>query len=250
MFSSSLDHIGPLARSVSDIALAFDALQGSDPRDPICTDRPPVMPDLSGEITGLRIAVAGDHFARGMTPAVAQTLAQVSQALNVTRTVTLLESARARAAAYIITASEGSQLHLSRLQTRLQDFDPATRDRFLAGALIPSSWYLQAQRFRRWYRDQVRQLFDTVDLIVAPTTPCVAPLIDQTTMELDGEPVLVRPHLGFYTQPLSFIGLPVLSVPVQRPGELPVGVQLIARPYDEATIFQAAAALEQAGITL
>ena len=250
LFSSSLDHIGPLARSVSDIALAFDALQGSDPRDPICTDRPPVMPDLSGEITGLRIAVAGDHFARGMTPAVAQTLAQVTQALNVTRTVTLPEAARARAAAYIITASEGSQLHLSRLQTRLQDFDPATRDRFLAGALIPSSWYLQAQRFRRWYRDQVRQLFDTVDLIVAPTTPCVAPLIDQTTMELDGEPVLVRPHLGFYTQPLSFIGLPVLSVPVQRPGELPVGVQLIARPYDEATIFQAAAALEQAGITL
>ncbi|MEO0350236.1 MAG: AtzE family amidohydrolase [Cyanobacteria bacterium P01_A01_bin.15] len=250
LFSSSLDHIGPLARSVSDIALAFDALQGSDPRDPICTDRPPVVPDLSGEITGLRIAVAGDHFARGMTPAVAQTLAQVTQALNVTRTVTLPEAARARAAAYIITASEGSQLHLSRLKTRLQDFDPATRDRFLAGALIPSSWYLQAQRFRRWYRDQVRQLFDTVDLIVAPTTPCVAPLIDQTTMELDGEPVLVRPHLGFYTQPLSFIGLPVLSVPVQRPGELPVGVQLIARPYDEATIFQAAAALEQAGITL
>ncbi|MEM9980497.1 MAG: AtzE family amidohydrolase, partial [Cyanobacteria bacterium P01_D01_bin.2] len=72
----------------------------------------------------------------------------------------------------------------------------------------------------------------------------------QTTMDLDGEPVLVRPHLGFYTQPLSFIGLPVLSVPVQRPGELPVGVQLIARPYDEATIFRVAAALEQAGITL
>ena len=101
MFSSSLDHIGPLARSVGDIALAFGVLQGSDPRDPICTERPPVLPDLAGEITGLRLAVAGDHFARGMTPAVAQVLAQVTQALNVTRTVTLPEAARARAAAYI-----------------------------------------------------------------------------------------------------------------------------------------------------
>ena len=68
-------------------------------------------------------------------------------------------------------------------------------------------------------------------------------------MDLEGETVLVRPHLGFYTQPLSFIGLPVLSVPVHLPGELPVGVQLIARPYDEQSLFTAAIALEQAGIT-
>lgn len=250
LFSSSLDHIGPFARSVRDIALAFNVLQGDDPRDPVCTDRPKAVPDLSGDIHGLRIAIAKGHFARGMTPPVAQALARVTEALNATHTVTLPESARARAAAYIITASEGSQLHLSRLQTQLQDFDPATRDRFVAGALIPSSWYLQAQRFRRWYRHQVRQLFDRVDLIVAPTTPCVAPFIDQTTMGLDGESVLVRPHLGFYTQPLSFIGLPVLSVPVRLSGELPVGVQLIARPYDETTIFRAAAALEQTGILI
>ena len=183
-----------------------------------------------------------------MPPTVAQALKIVAKALQATRTVTLPESARARAAAYIITASEGSQLHLSRLQTQLQDFDPATRDRFVAGALIPSSWYLQAQRFRRWYQNQVMQVFETVDLILAPTTPCPAPLIDQTTMDLDGEAVPIRPHLGFYTQPLSFIGLPVLSVPVQHPGSLPVGIQLIAPPYHETTIFKAAAALERAGV--
>ncbi|MEO0375528.1 MAG: amidase family protein, partial [Cyanobacteria bacterium P01_A01_bin.17] len=166
-----------------------------------------------------------------------------------TDTVVLPESARARAAAYLITASEGSQLHMDRLRTRLQDFDPATCDRFLAGALMPSHWYIQAQRFRRWYRDQVREIFDSVDLLLAPTTPCPAPLIDQTTMELDGETVLVRPHLGFYTQPLSFIGLPVLSVPVHLPGELPVGVQLIASPYREDVLFRAAAVLERLGVT-
>ncbi|ESA35596.1 amidase [Leptolyngbya sp. Heron Island J] len=248
LFSSSLDHIGPFARSVQDVAIAFNALQGYDPRDPICTNQPEAKVDLSGDITNLRLAIAGDHFARGMTSTVAQALDIVGKTLNATHRVTLPESARARAAAYIITASEGSQLHLSRLQTRLQDFDPATRDRFVAGALIPSNWYHQAQRFRRWYSEQVSQVFKTVDLILAPTTPCPAPLIDQTTMDLDGESVLVRPHLGFYTQPLSFIGLPVLSVPVQLPGELPVGIQLIARPYDETTIFQVAAALEQAGV--
>ncbi|MEM9164882.1 MAG: AtzE family amidohydrolase [Cyanobacteria bacterium P01_F01_bin.4] len=249
LFSSSLDHIGPFARSVQDVASAFEVMQGADQRDPICCDQPAVVPDLSGEMAGVRVAIATGHFARGMAPTVAQAFEKVTTALKVTDTVTLPEAARARAAAYLITASEGSQLHMSRLQTRLQDFDPATCDRFIAGALMPSSWYIQAQRFRRWYRDQVREVFNTVDLILAPTTPCPAPFIDQTTMELEGKTVLVRPHLGFYTQPLSFIGLPVLSVPVHLPGELPVGVQLIARPYDEATLFKAAAALEQADIT-
>ncbi|MGR3274829.1 AtzE family amidohydrolase [Acaryochloris marina NIES-2412] len=257
LFSSSLDHIGPFARSVEDIALAFEVLQGPDSRDPICTDRPRIAPDLSGDMTGIRVAmatgrsktIATEHFSRGMTTPVAQALDQISSALQVTQTLTLPESAQARAAAYLITASEGSQLHLQRLQTRLQDFDPATRDRFVAGAMMPNSWYLQAQRFRRWYRDQVREIFKTVDLIIAPTTPCSAPLIDQTSMELDGEMVPVRPHLGYYTQPLSFIGLPVLSVPIFLPGELPVGIQLIARPYDENTIFKAAMVLEQQGIT-
>lgn len=257
LFSSSLDHIGPFARSVEDIALAFEVLQGLDSRDPICTDRPPIAPDLSGDMTGIRVAmatgrsktIATEHFSQGMTATVAQALEKVSSALQVTQTVTLPESARARAAAYLITASEGSQLHLQRLQTRLQDFDPATRDRFVAGAMMPNSWYLQAQRFRRWYRDQVREIFKTVDLIIAPTTPCPAPLIDQTTMELDGQTVPIRPHLGYYTQPLSFIGLPVLSVPIFLPDQLPVGIQLIARPYDENTIFKAAVALEKLGVT-
>ncbi|QUY41797.1 AtzE family amidohydrolase [Acaryochloris marina] len=257
LFSSSLDHIGPFARSVEDIALAFEVLQGPDSRDPICTDRPPIAPDLSGDMTGIRVAmatgrsktIATEYFSQGMTATVAQALEKVSSALQVTQTVTLPESARARAAAYLITASEGSQLHLQRLQTRLQDFDPATRDRFVAGAMMPNSWYLQAQRFRRWYRDQVREIFKTVDLIIAPTTPCPAPLIDQTTMELDGQTVPIRPHLGHYTQPLSFIGLPVLSVPIFLPDQLPVGIQLIARPYDENTIFKAAVALEKLGVT-
>ncbi|MDB9525019.1 AtzE family amidohydrolase [Oscillatoria sp. CS-180] len=247
LFAASLDHIGPLARSVRDIAASFDAMQGTDARDPVCTERQPALtlPELEQGIESLRIAIAGDYFERGMEPAVESALTKVKTALDITQTATLPEAAKARTAAYLMTASEGSQLHLQRLQTRLMDFDPETRDRFLAGAMIPASWYLQAQRFRRWFQTQVKSIFDQVDVLIAPTTPCVAPFIDQKTMDIAGQSILVRPHLGLYTQPLSFIGLPVLSAPVAEPGALPVGVQIIAAPYQEAVILKVARWLEK-----
>lgn len=250
LFVGSLDHIGPFARSLRDIAITFDLLQGQDPTDPVCTTRPPepTLPQLQQGIDGLRIAIADDYFAKGGDPEVYAAVEQVAKALGASQHVIIPEAHRARAAAYVITASEGSNLHLERLKTRPHDFDPATRDRFLAGALIPNTWYLQAQRFRRWYRDQVRELFQQVDLILAPTTPCVAPKIGQQTMMMDGVEVLVRPNLGLYTQPLSFIGLPIISVPIQRPDALPLGVQIIAAPYNEALILRAAAVLEAQGI--
>ncbi|MBW4558984.1 MAG: AtzE family amidohydrolase [Trichormus sp. ATA11-4-KO1] len=250
LFSSSLDHIGPFARSVQDIAIAFDVLQGEDQLDPVCTKRPPQLcvPQLNQDISGIRIAIAGDYFAKGAAPEALAAVQKVADALNVTEYVTIPETHRARAAAFVITASEGANLHLDKLKSRPQDFDPATRDRFLAGALIPSNWYLQAQRLRSWYRDRLREVFQNVDIILAPTTPISAPLIGQQTMILDGEEILVRPHLGLFTQPLSFIGLPVLSVPIQRPNALPLGVQLIAAPDNEALILQVAAVLESQGV--
>jgi aspartyl-tRNA(Asn)/glutamyl-tRNA(Gln) amidotransferase subunit A len=251
LFSSSFDHVGPFARSVRDIATAFDILQGEDDRDPVCTKRPPelCLPQLNQDISGIKIAIADDYFVKGAAPEALAAVERVARALDVNEYVTIPEAHRARAAAFVITASEGSNLHLEKLRSRPQDFDFATRDRFLAGALIPSQWYLQAQRFRSWYRDRVREIFQNVDMILAPTTPIPAPLIGQQTMILDGEEILVRPHLGLFTQPLSFIGLPVLSVPIQRPNALPLGVQLIAAPYNEALILKVAAILEAKGIS-
>lgn len=250
LFSSSLDHIGPLARSVRDIATVFDLLQGPDPSDPVCPDRSPepCLLQIGQGIAELRIAVADDYFTQGAEPEALAAVEHVAQALGVHTHVTLPETQRARAAAYLITASEGSNLHLADLQTQPEAFDPATRDRFLAGALIPASWYLQAQRFRAWYRDRVRAVFEDVDIILAPTTPCVAPHLGQTTMILENKEVLTRPNLGVFTQPLSLIGLPVLSVPIHLPGLLPLGVQLVAAPYQEAFILRVAAVLEAQGI--
>jgi AtzE family amidohydrolase len=250
LFSSSLDHVGTFARSVPDIATAFDVLQGADDRDPVCTPRSPELSiaTLYHDISDLKIAVADDYFTQGASPPALAAVQKVAEALNVNQYITIPESHRARAAAFIITACEGANLHLEHLKSRPQDFDPATRDRFLAGALIPNSWYLQAQRFRKWYRDRLREIWQNIDIILAPTTPISAPLIGQKTMMLDGEEIAVRPHLGLFTQPLSFIGLPVLSVPVQLPDSLPLGVQIIAAPYNEALILRVAAVLESQGI--
>lgn len=250
LFSSSFDHIGTFARSVRDIATTFDILQIADSRDLVCTTRPPeyCFPQLNQGIEGLRIAVADGYFTQGAEPEALAVVTQVARTLNVNNSVTLPESHRARAAAYIITASEGANLHFTNLRSRPQDFDPATRDRFLAGTMMPANWYIQAQRFRQWYRLRVQEIFQSVDIILAPTTPCVAPPLGVEKMVIAKEEVLVRPNLGLFTQPLSFIGLPVLSIPIQRPNSLPLGVQIIAAPYNEALILRVAAVLESQGI--
>lgn len=253
LFVGSLDHVGPFARSVRDIATVFDLLQGPDNRDPVCCDRPPepCLPQLNQGIENLRIAVADGYFAEGATDAALGAVQQVATALQVTRRVTLPDPQRARSAALIMTALEGAELHLPDLRHRSQDFDPMTRARFLAGALLPASWYIQAQRFRQWYRQQVEQMFRDVDIILAPTTPYPAFAIGQGKIEVKGAMLPSRPNLGRFTQPLSFIGLPVLSVPVYRPesgGTLPLGVQIIAAPHHESLILRTAAVLEAQGI--
>lgn len=246
LFSSSLDHIGHFANSVRDIATIFDILQGEDEKDPVCKKRPleKCLPKINNDISQIKIAIADDYFTQKSDPLILAAVEKVAANLGVTNYVTIPEAKIARAAAFVITACEGANLHLEKLKSRPQDFDFATRDRFLAGALIPNSWYLQAQRFRRWYRDEVRKIFANIDIIIAPTTPITAPLIGEQTMILGGEEILIRPHLGLFTQPLSFIGLPVLSIPIPQTDGLPSGVQLIAAPDHEDLILQVAAFLE------
>ncbi len=249
-FVDAFDHLGPLARSAEDLALSFDALQGWDPDDPVCTDRPAdlTLPTLIDGIGGLRIAIAGDYFARGAEPEAFEAVATVAKALGATKTVVLPQANVARSAAYVITAIEGAQLHLPRLRSRPQDFDPDTRERFMAGALLPGAWYAKAQRFRRHYRAQVLKIFEEVDIVLAPATPCTAPKLGQVMMKLGGVDLPVRANLGLFTQPISFIGLPVVAVPTCKPGGLPIGVQVIAKPYNEQAALRVAYHLEKQGV--
>jgi AtzE family amidohydrolase len=233
LFAPSFDHVGLFARTVRDLAVAFDALQ-----DSVC------LPELHKGIDGLRIAVADGYFATLGLPEVFEPVGRAALALGVTRTITIPDADKARASAFIITACEGANLHLQDLRTRPQDFDPLVIERFLAGALVPASWYMQAQRFRAVFREKMRALFETVDVILAPTTPCPAIKIDQPTILIDGKELPSRPNIGVFTQPLSFVGLPVISVPVFDDGALPLGVQVIGAAYNESAVLRVAAHLE------
>jgi aspartyl-tRNA(Asn)/glutamyl-tRNA(Gln) amidotransferase subunit A len=248
-FVASFDHLGPFARTTRDLALAYDAMQGPDAEDAACVDRPvePAMSSLVKGIGDLRIAVAGGYFKKNLFPEAREAMTRVAKALSVTREVEIPEAARARAAAYVISTCEGASLHLDRLRTRPNDFDPAVRDRLLAGAMIPAPFVDRAQKFRRWYHDRVLELFKTVDVILAPATPCIAPKLGQATFLLDGVELPVRPNIGIHTQPISFIGLPVVAVPIPL-DPMPIGVQVIAAPWREDVALRVAYALEQAGV--
>ncbi|KQP39337.1 AtzE family amidohydrolase [Methylobacterium sp. Leaf106] len=249
-FVGSLDHLGPMARSVTDLALSYDAMQGPDPDDPVATTRAPdpAMPSLDDGIGDLRIAMAGGYFARGGDHEAFMAVETLAASLGCGRRVEIPEAARARAAAYLITAAEGAALHLDRLRTRAADFDPAVRDRLIAGAMIPAPFVERAQRFRRWYRAAMLDLFREVDIILAPSTPCRAPKSGQVTFELDGVTLPVRANIGVFTQPISFIGLPVVAVPVRLDDSLPLGVQVIAAPWREDLALRVARHLERNGV--
>ena len=257
-FCDSLDHVGPMANSARDLALAYDQLQGPPAGDPTVPARPPdaASDALAQPLTGLRVGVVHDgYFAtEGATAAAVTATAAALQDLGCrVESTTVPLVAEGRSAAFLITNAEGAALHRERLQTAPEAFDPDTRDRFLAGALMPASWYLRAQAVRRRYARAVAVLFDHVDLLVAPATPCVAPRLGTKTLTHRGETVPLRANLGLFTQPFSAIGLPVVCVPhcPSEPGPgtglLPVGVQLIAAPWREVLCLRVALALEEAG---
>jgi AtzE family amidohydrolase len=247
-FVASLDHLGPFARTTRDLALAYDAMQGFDADDPACADRAaePVAPHLDKGIDGLRVAVAGGYF-KGKTGEAVAAIDGVAAALGANRDIDIPQAERARSAAFIITASEAASLHLERLRARAKDYDPAVRDRLIAGAMTPASLVVKAQKFRRWYREEVLMLFAEVDAILVPATPCTAPLIGQKDFMLGDNELPVRANLGLYTQPISFIGLPVVAVPVPL-APLPIAVQIIAAPWREDVALRLAHALEAQGI--
>jgi AtzE family amidohydrolase len=248
-FVASLDHLGPFARGVRDLALAYDVMQGGDPDDPVCVERgiEPASETLERGADGLRIAVAGGYFQKGLFPEAHVALDRVAAALHANDEIEIPQAALARSAAYLISTIEGASLHLERVRKRARDFDPAVRDRFIAAAMVPGTLAVKAQKFRRWYQAEVRKLFERVDAILAPATPCTAPEIGQQTFNLAGVDLPVRANLGLYTQPISFVGLPVVAVPIPL-DPLPIGIQIITAPWREDVALRVAYVLEKMGV--
>lgn len=229
-FAESFDDVGPFANGVADMQAVWQVLAGRR---------------SGSKRAPLHIARLGGRFRENADP---DQLAAMDSIAPQAPLLELPEIARARSAAFIVTAYEGGALHRERLAQQPMAFDPATRDRLLAGALLPDDLYAEAQAFRRAYKATVAALAAPFDVLIAPAAPCTAPLVEHPRIVIDGAQSPARADLGIHTQPISFLGLPSLGVPLRRPGRLPLGLQLIGRPHGEADLFTFAAALEAQGL--
>ncbi|WP_300005728.1 AtzE family amidohydrolase [uncultured Cedecea sp.] len=250
-FVASLDHIGPFARNVSDLALVYDTLQGHDSDDGFQASRAvePGYAQLNRGLGSLRCGVLGGYFSQWCDDDAREAVARVARELNAREEFLLPEAELARSAAFIISASEGGNQYLPALRREPERFEPHSRERLLAGAMIPSVWYLQAQRFRRHAQQLAADLFRHVDVLIAPATPCSATVIGQQNMEINGQSLPIRASMGMLTQPISFLGLPVVTVPLRTATGSPIGVQLIASPFNEQACLRVARVLETMNCT-
>jgi AtzE family amidohydrolase len=250
-FVDSLDHVGPLAATVGDLAAAYDVLQGKDARDHACAQREVEVvgniPELS---PGIRIGILGGWFQEWAGAAAQRAVHMAAEALGATQWCELQGAADARAAAFVITGAEGGALHRHKLKTHYEEFEPASRDRLVAGSLIPATWVISAQQARRQVYLEALNLLRRFDVLLAPAAPDIAPELGSETFTINGRSVPTRATLGILTQPISCIGLPACAAPLwPDAGEgMPVGVQLIAAPWREDLCLAAAAQLERAGV--
>ena len=253
-FVYSIDHLGPMASTLGGLALAYDALQCPDPLDPGChaLEVQPVVPQLSQGVNGLqglRIGVLGGYFHDHTSPTAREVVALAAKTLGAQHEVIWPDAALSRAAAFIITASEGGSLHFNDLRTRADEFEPLSVDRFISGALQPADWTIKAHRVRRMVRDKVNALFKDWDILLTAATPVSASLIGAEWLDINGTQHPARAAMGLLTQPISFAGCPVVAAPMwpTTTGGMPIGVQIIAAPWREDLAFRAAHVLSSAG---
>lgn len=250
--SWSLDHVGPMARTVMDAALMLQVIAGHDRHDP--TTRTAVVPDysvaLTKDIEGARLGIPQEFYFEQLDPEVRNSVRAAIQTLERAgaqlEEVSLPLSKYAAAAGRIITLTESAEIHEQFLRTRSTDYTPEVRAGLLTGQLIPGTHYLKAQRLRSLIRQEMAAALRRVDALVTPTVPIPAPRIGQTTVDISQETVDITWALSRLTRPANLTGFPAISVPCGfTEGGLPIGLQLTGRPFAEATILQLAYAQEQ-----
>jgi aspartyl-tRNA(Asn)/glutamyl-tRNA(Gln) amidotransferase subunit A len=236
----SLDHIGPMARTMRDCALLLQPLAGADPLDP-CTVSAPV-PDyvsgLTGSLDGVRIGVPREFFfdhpqvEPEVGAAVSRGIEQMQAAGAIVRDVPLRYAAMARVAQRVIMLGEAYAYHLPDLRHRSHLYSKHTRRVLEEGALYSAADYVQAQLARSVIRQHVTQVMADVDVLITPTTWGVAPLCD------GADPDATR-HAPSFTAMWNLTGQPAASVCCGfTPGGLPIGLQIIGKPFDEATVLR------------
>jgi aspartyl-tRNA(Asn)/glutamyl-tRNA(Gln) amidotransferase subunit A len=250
----SLDHMGPLTRSVADAAIVLNAIAGHDPRDPASSRRPTVdyVPDEGGSIRGLRIGFPDRFYMDRLDPdveaAVRGAVARAQSLGAVVKPVSLPDIGEINAAARVILLAEAAAMMEPQLNNR-SNFGPDVLALFDQGRLVPAVDYVNAQRLRRKLRHDFNQIWSEVDCLFTPTTPNTAPRIGERIVRLGNQDEDVRLATTRLVRAINVLGLPALSLPcgLSRTG-LPTGLQIIGPAFDEALILRAGAALEEAGV--
>jgi aspartyl-tRNA(Asn)/glutamyl-tRNA(Gln) amidotransferase subunit A len=243
----SLDSIGPMARTAWDCAALLNVMAGYDPRDPTAAEQP--VPDyvgaLSGQIQGLRIGVPSRYFfdvpelAPEVKTAVLRGIEALERAGAVVREVAIPHLEVAKNANNLIWASEGFAYHQQDLRTRWELYGRYTRTMIARGALVNGPDYVQAQRFRAYFKKAVATAMADVDVLVTPTATTPAEKIS----EMDMQRRLLGPS---FTGMWNLIGLPALAVPCGFSSTgLPLSMQIVGKPFDEATVLRAGDAYQR-----
>jgi aspartyl-tRNA(Asn)/glutamyl-tRNA(Gln) amidotransferase subunit A len=252
--SWSLDHAGPLTRSVADAALLLSVLAGYDPADPGSRDVP--VPDygaaLAGGVRGQRVVVVRNHFfgrnQRAVEDAVEEAIAWFAGAGAVVRDATLPDLEYGLGAIFAIELPSSAAYHDASLRAgRVRAFTPDVRTLVELGRLVTGADLLKAEQFRTRLMEGFHRIFADADIILTPTEPTTAPGIGQASVAVDGGSESVLSATWRLTYPFNLTGLPAITVPCGFDGDgLPIGLQIAARPFDEASVLRAAHAYEEA----
>ena len=243
--SWTLDHTGPMARTVEDCALMLQALAGYDPADP-ASSREPVSDytaALGQGIRGLRVGVPRDSFFHDVSADVAgafESALETLRRLGADLRDVSIPSIGSAPAFMVIMLGEAFAYHARDLRERPELYGDVLRDKLTAGALFTAEEYVQAQRLRSRLREDMHRALAEVDVLATPTTPGTAPAF---TTVLDPNFPFARTNMP----PFNMAGLPALALPCGfAPNGLPVSLQFAGRPFDEATVLRAGHAYEQA----
>ena len=251
----SMDAAGPISRTVADCAATLGAIAGHDPKDPYTWDVP--VPDylegLDQGIQGLRVGVVAERVNSAVVDpevreAVNRAVAQLGELGAVMEEVDIPLMAQSAAISTAVIYSDAASVHRQGIEDHLEQYDHNIRVRLLAGSLLPAQVHQKAVRLRHLLRQHILQALEKVDVLVMPTSSAPAPLIPESA-GISGKAEFMEMLGGrrSFTAPFNLAGVPALSINCGfTSGSLPVGLQIAGRPFDEATLFRAAHAYEQA----
>ena len=253
-FAWSLDHAGPMARGVADVAALLTAMSGHDPTDSASASERAADfgARLHEGIAGMRFSLPAPHFlqlARAEVVAAVEEAAAVLERLGARRVEVELpaEMAEVGPAAVAIFLAEGGSVHARTLESRPEAYQKETLAFLSLAGEVSGRAYVQAQRVRARLTSGMLRVLQTTDLLLTPTLPITAPRLDQKSVEGPAGPVDVRAALTLFTRPFNLTGLPALSLPCGFDDEgMPIGLQIVGRPFDEASVLRAGYAFERA----